>query len=114
MGIRAWFTPVKSYNEFKKAIESIEINPYSIGINFIIQLNQGIDAFLTNTILIACQPTVYHHLTSIGNNITYIMSLIRTIVKLLVVNVRLYNTSCVLALPLHPFPYILYTIYLHI
>lgn len=53
MGLRSWFTPVRSFSDFKKAVRSIEKNPYSYGIHFVLKMDKHREPFFDRTVLIA-------------------------------------------------------------
>lgn len=53
MGLRSWYTPVYTYETFKKVVKSIKKNPYAYGIHFILKLNKDASPFKAKGLLIA-------------------------------------------------------------
>lgn len=53
MGLRSWYTPVYSYETFKKVVKSIKNNPYAYGIHFILKLYKDASPFKAKGLLIA-------------------------------------------------------------
>ena len=53
MGLRSWYTPVYTYETFKKVVKSIKNNPYAYGIHFILKLYKDASPFKAKGLLIA-------------------------------------------------------------
>ena len=53
MGLRSWYTPVYTYETFKKVVKSIKSNPYAYGIHFILKLNKDASPFKAKGLLVA-------------------------------------------------------------